>query len=239
MTNQFSRVNTTGREIDAGLRNHFNNVYALMTLGLLVTTLTAAVTSGSPMIQEFLGFMSSNMFLAMLVMFSPMILIMMVFNPVMMQRASVPVLAGTFLLFSAYFGVLFSTLFLIYTGESLARVFLITAGMFAGMSIYGYTTKANLSSIGSILGMGAFGLLIAMGANVFFQSTFMFFAISGVGVVLYTLLIAFNTQKIKESYNPAFGDNVNGKMAVMGALNLYIDFVMLFQFLLNFLGNRE
>lgn len=238
-TDRLSRPQSIRREVDVGLRNHFNHVYLLMTVGLLTTATTAQILSHIPAVQEALYFMRSNMFLGALVMFSPMILTMMMFNSSMMTRASVGLLSGLFLLLSAYFGFLFSTIFLVFTGESLARVFFITAGMFAGMSIYGYTTKADLSSMRSLLYMAVFGLMLSLLVNVFMQSEILYYAISAVGVVVYTLMIAYDTQSIKETYNPAYGETANAKMAVVGALSLYLDFIMLFQYLLSFMGSRD
>jgi len=237
--NQINRVQTREREIDVGLRNHFNNVYMLMTLGLLVTALSAAVSSSIPAVQDGLAFVRANMFLGMIIMFSPMLLLSAMFNPMTMRKASVVALGGFFLLFSAYYGILLSTLFMVFTGESLARVFLITSGMFAGMSVYGYTTRADLANMGSMLKMAVWGLFLSMIANWFFQSEMLYYAISAIGVVVYTLMIAYDTQSIKETYNPAYGTSNNGKMAVIGALGLYLNFIMLFQFLLQFMGNRE
>jgi len=242
MSNERFDMNTktdSRATIDEGLRNHFMRVYNIMAFGLVVTGLTAFVTSQSAMMVKALITMQSNPMMAMLVAFSPMIIVMMAFNPMTMRKLSSNALTMIFLGFSAYFGWLFSTMFLAYTGASIARVFFITSATFAGMSIYGYTTRKDLSSMRSFLMMGIMGLFIAIVANMFFQSSMMQLAISAIGVVLYTLLVAFNTQEIKQSYNEGYGAENNRKIAVMGALNLYINFIMLFQFLMQFMGERR
>lgn len=225
--------------IDKGLRNHFMRVYNIMAFGLVVTGLTAFMTSQSEMMVKALIAMQSNMMLSMLVAFSPMIIVMMAFNPMTMRKLSSNALTFIFLGFSAYFGWLFSTMFLAYTGSSIARVFFITSATFAAMSIYGYTTRRDLSSMRSFFMMGIIGLFIAIVANMFFQSSMLQLAISAIGVILYTLLVAFNTQDIKRAYNEAYGEENNRKFAVVGALNLYINFIMLFQFLMQFMGDRR
>lgn len=240
--NQFGttpQTTTRDREVDVGLKNHFNRVYGTMSLGLLITAVMAYVTAGSPAMYGLLMSAQGNSFTRLLVAFSPMIVIAMAFNPYTIQRLSSAVLGMIFFAFSAYFGWLLSTIFIAYTSESIARTFFITAATFAAMSIWGYTTKADLSKMGSFLMMAVIGLIIAMVVNMFLQSSAMMYFISGAGVVIYTLMVAFDTRKIKESYNKAYGVENNNKMAIMGALSLYINFIMIFQFLMQFLGNRN
>jgi len=242
MSNERFDVNTKTDSkvtIDEGLRNHFIRVYNIMAFGLVVTGLTAFVTSKSAMMLKALMMMQSSPMLGLLLAFSPMIIVMMAFNPATINRLSSSALTFIFVAFSAYFGWLFSSMFIMYTGSSIARVFFITSATFAGMSIYGYTTKRDLSTMRSFLMMGIWGLFIAIVANVFFKSTVMHLAISAIGVVLYTLLVAFNTQDVKRSYNEGYGEENNRKVAVVGALNLYINFIMLFQFLMQFMGDRR
>lgn len=222
---------------DAGLRAHFLRVYNIMTFGLVLTGFTAFLTSQSPAMMEFIQMMRGNTMTALLMAFSPMFLIMFAFNPASINKFSASTLTIFFAVFSAYFGWLFSTLFIAYTAESLARVFFITSAMFAATSIYGYTTKRDLSSMRSFLFMGVIGLMIAIVVNMFLQSTMLHFVVSGVGVVLYTAMIAFDTQAIKQGYY--YAGQAAGKAAVLSALSLYMNFIMLFQFLLQFMGNRE
>ncbi|MHA7064799.1 Bax inhibitor-1/YccA family protein, partial [Azospirillum argentinense] len=132
-----------------------------------------------------------------------------------------------------------ASIFLVFTGASVARVFFITAAMFAAMSLWGYTTKADLSKMGSFLMMGLIGIVIASLVNIFVGSSALQFAISVIGVVIFTGLTAYDTQRIKEEYTEGHGHEGNTKLAVMGALSLYLNFINLFQMLLQLMGNRE
>jgi FtsH-binding integral membrane protein len=221
--------------IDAGLRAHFQRVYNTMALGLGVTGIVAYAVANVPALMNLI-FGTPLMWVAM---FAPLAFVWFGFSPKAIQRKSTTQLNAMFYLFSAVFGICLATIFVAYAKADIARVFFITAAMFAGTSIFGYTTKRDLSGMGGLLIMGVIGLLIAIIVNLFLQSSMMHFVISVLGVVIYTGLTAWDTQNIKESYHPAAGAEANGKMAVMGALSLYINFIMLFQFLLNLLGNRE
>ena len=141
--------------------------------------------------------------------------------------------------FSALMGLSLSYVFLAYTGTSIARTFFIAAATFAGMALYGYTTKRDLSAIGSFLIMGVFGLMIAMIVNIFLASSALHWAISVIGVLVFTGLTAYDSQRIKEMYYAGDGAEIATKKAVMGALQLYLDFINLFLFLLQFLGDRR
>jgi FtsH-binding integral membrane protein len=136
-------------------------------------------------------------------------------------------------------GLSLSTIFLVYTGESIAVTFFATAGAFAGLSLFGYTTKKDLSGFGSFLIMGVVGLIIAGLVNLFLQSSTMSLVISGLGVLIFAGLTAYDTQRLKEEYAHLRGTEYIGKAVIMGALNLYLDFINMFTFLLRFLGNRE
>ena len=136
-------------------------------------------------------------------------------------------------------GLSLSTIFLVYTHGSIAQVFFISAATFLGMSLYGYTTKADLTSWGSFGIMAVFGIIIAQVVNMFLHSAGMGFAISVIGVIAFTALTAYDTQKIKEMYSESWGAESNGKLALMGALNLYLDFINLFLMLLRLMGNRR
>ncbi|RAI03984.1 hypothetical protein DLJ53_05840 [Acuticoccus sediminis] len=146
---------------------------------------------------------------------------------------------GLFFLYAALVGASLSTIFLVYTSESIVRVFFITAVSFGGLSLYGYTTKKDLSGMGSFLIMGVIGIFIAMLVNIFLQSSALQFAISIIGVLVFAGLTAYDTQRIKESYYVGDDGAVAGRKAVIGALQLYLDFIMMFQFLLSLLGNRN
>lgn len=227
------------KSIDVGLQKHFNLVYNIMCAGLVVTGFAALVVSKIPGIENVFAAIYQNSFLALAVGVSPMILMAMLFNSSRMMKSSFQSLAIGFFAFSAYWGALLSVIFLVYSPESIIKTFFVTAASFAAMSIWGYTTKRDLSSMGSMLRMAVIGLIIAILVNLVLQSPMMHFIISGAGVVIYTLLTAFETQSIKRIYYASNAMASSSKMALMGALNLYINFIMLFQFLLQFLGNRE
>ncbi|EBU8090001.1 BAX inhibitor (BI)-1/YccA family protein, partial [Salmonella enterica subsp. enterica serovar Agona] len=141
--------------------------------------------------------------------------------------------------FAAVMGLSLSSIFLVFTGQSIVRTFFITAASFGALSLYGYTTKRDMTAMGSFLVMGVFGLILAMLVNLFLQSSALQFAISVIGVLIFAGLTAYDTQKIKESYYEAMDVAVAGRAAIMGALTLYLDFINLFSFLLNFLGDRD
>jgi FtsH-binding integral membrane protein len=141
--------------------------------------------------------------------------------------------------FAAVMGLSMSSIFTVYTDASIAKVFFITAGTFGAMSLYGYTTRRDLTNIGSFLFMGLIGLIIASVVNIFLASSALEFGISIIGVLIFVGLTAYDTQKIKESYSEGYGAEVLGKNAIMGALSLYLDFINLFMMLLRLFGNRE
>jgi len=146
---------------------------------------------------------------------------------------------AVFWVYSALMGMSLASIFLVFTGTSIARVFFITAGTFGAMSLYGYTTKRDLSQFGSFLFMGLIGIVIASVVNMFMHSTGLQFAISVIGVLLFTGLTAYDTQRIKELYSDLDDSEIFGKKALMGALTLYLDFINLFIMLMQLLGNRR
>ena len=146
---------------------------------------------------------------------------------------------GAFWIFAALMGASLSSIFLVYTGASITRVFFITAGTFGAMSIYGYTTKRDLTRLGSFLMMGLIGIIIASIVNIFMKSSMMYFVISIIGVLIFVGLTAYDTQKIKNMYLVSDTGEVMGKKAVMGALTLYLDFINLFLMLLRLFGQRR
>lgn len=236
---RFSQTRQNETTFDAGLQKHFQGVYNIMALGLAVTGVTAYAVSEIPGVEQFYMMMQQNVFIALAIMAAPMMLMMMLFSPGRLQRASFQSLVMGFVGFSAFFGAILGSIFLVYSTESIVKTFFITAATFAAMSIWGYTTKSDLSKMGSLLRMAAIGLLLAIFVNVVLQSPIMHIVISGVGILIYTGLTAWDTQNIKLMYRQSNGEAVNAKLSVMGALSLYMNFIMLFQFLLQFMGSRE
>jgi len=155
------------------------------------------------------------------------------------DRFSTGALQAMFWAFAGLMGVSMSTIFLVYTGESIALTFFATAGAFAGLSLFGYTTKKDLSAMGAFMVMGLIGIIIAMVINMFVQSTAMAMAISVLGVLIFAGLTAWDTQRLKQEYYYLAGTEFAGKAVILGALSLYLDFINMFQFLLSFLGSRE
>ena len=232
-----SNTNTAAQtqSFDAGLQAHMQRVYNIMAAGLVVTGLVAFFTAQTPALFQAVH----GTWLGLIVALAPLGVIFFGLTPHKVARMSVGAVNGLYYLLTALIGLSLSYIFVAYTGDSVARVFFITAGMFAGASIYGYTTKKDLSGMGSLMIMGVIGILIAMIVNIFMQSTMLQFVISVIGVIAFTGLTAWDTQRIKEMYNSAMARSDTLKMATMGALSLYLDFINLFQFLLMILGNRE
>ncbi len=229
-------VGARAAQIDEGLRAHMNKVYGTMSVGLLLTFAAAwAVGNNATLMNTlFTGFTRY------IVMFAP--LIMVFAFGAMINRLSAAGAQLFFYAFSALMGVSISYIFAIYTGVSVAQTFLITSISFAGLSLWGYTTKKDISGWGSFLIMGVIGLIVASIVNIFLGSPAIMFAISVIGVLIFAGLTAYDTQKIKNDYVAhahAMDSEWLGKAAIMGALNLYLDFINLFMFLLSFLGNRE
>ena len=223
-------------EIDAGLRAHMNKVYGLMSVAMLLTGGVAwAVGTNEAMVQAI--FMTP---LKWVVMFAPLIMVF-VFSA-MINRLSVAAAQLFFYAYAAAVGLSLAFIFAVYTQTSIAQTFLVTAIAFAGLSLYGYTTKKDLSGMGTFLMMGLIGIIVASIVNIFLASSALAFAISVIGVLIFAGLTAFDTQTIKNTYlqHAQAGDQEwLGKAAIMGALNLYLDFINMFMFLLQFLGNRE
>ncbi len=222
------------KEFSDGLRRHMIGIYNTMSVGLAITGVTAYAVANTSLINFF---MNPNATWLMLIGFLAFMFIG--FNPRRMWSASVNSLRATFYGFSAFFGAFLSVYFVLYTGESLARVFFITAATFLAMSVWGYTTKKDLSGLGSFLMMGVIGLIIAMIVNIFLKSAMLYFIYSAIGVGIYTLLVAFDTQNIKRTYLANQSPSMAPKLAVFGALSLYMNFILLFQFLMNFMGQQR
>jgi len=227
---QTARPQVGTAQFDEGLRRHMLRVYNYMGLGLVLTGLVAFFVASTPAIyQPIFGTP-----LKWVVMLAPLAFVMVLSFGI--QKLS---FASAQMIFWAYCGAMglsMSAIFLVFTGASIALTFFVTAATFLSMSLYGYTTKADLSKMGSFLMMGVIGIVIAGLANIFFQSPALHFAISAIGVLIFTGLTAYDTQAIKESYAEGYDHESTGKLALMGALTLYLDFINLFQFLLQFLG---
>lgn len=223
-------------QIDEGLRAHMNKVYGLMSVAMVVTGGMAwAVGTNEAMIQAIFGSP-----LKWVVMFAP--LVMVFAFGALINRLSVAAAQLFFYAYAAAVGLSLSFIFAVYTQTSIAQTFLVTAIAFAGLSLYGYTTKKDLSAMGTFLVMGLIGLIVASLVNIFLASSALAFAISAIGVLIFAGLTAYDTQSIKNTYvaHAVHGDQEwLGKAAIMGALNLYLDFINMFMFLLNFLGDRE
>jgi FtsH-binding integral membrane protein len=227
---------TRGAQIDAGLKAHMNKVYATMSVGMLLTGGVAwAVGTNDAMMAAIYGTA-----LKWVVIFAPLVMVF-AFGAII-NRISAAAAQLFFYVYASLMGLSLASIFAIYTGTSIAQTFLITAIAFAGLSLYGYTTKRDLSGFGTFLMMGAIGLVVAMVVNMFLASSALSFAISVIGVLIFAGLTAFDTQSIKNEYiqHAQMGDSEwLGKSAIMGALRLYLDFINMFMFLLQFLGNRE
>lgn len=224
---------TAAAEYDAGLRAHMLRVYNYMCGALILTGLVAFGVASSPALLTAI-YTTPLKWVAML---APLAFIMvMSFG---LHKLSFGKLQMIFWAFAIAMGVSMSSIFIVYTGTSIAKVFFITAGMFGATSLYGYTTKRDLAKMGSFLFMGLIGIIIAMIVNIFVGSSALQFAISILGVLIFTGLTAWDTQKIKETYHEGHGHETAGKLAIMGATALYLDFVNMFYFLLSLLGNRN
>ncbi|AUG54404.1 Bax inhibitor-1/YccA family protein [Thalassospira marina] len=220
-------------DIDAGLRTYMLRVYNYMASALALTGIVAMAASSSPAFMQ--AVFGSG--LSWVVMLAPFALVMVLSFGI--HKMSMPAAQAVFWAYAALMGLSLSSIFLVYTGESIARTFFITAGTFGAMSLYGYTTKKDLAAWGSFLFMGLIGLIIASVVNIFLGSTMLQFVISAAGVLIFTGLTAYDTQRIKESYWEGDDTTTAGKKAIFGALQLYLDFINLFIMLLRFFGNSR
>jgi len=241
--------------IDEGLRAHMNKVYGTMSIGMLITFAAAWAISGLSVTTDpaaGVAQLSESKYLTQIgyalyasplkwvVMFAPLAF---VFGfSAMINKMSAATAQTVFYAFAAVMGISISSIFLVFTGYSIAQVFLITSIAFAGLSLWGYTTKKDISGWGSFLIMGVIGLVVASIVNIFLASSALMFAISAIGVLIFAGLTAYDTQKIKTEYlaHAHHGDSEwLGKAAIMGALSLYLDFINMFMMLLSLFGNRE
>lgn len=237
-------------QIDEGLRSHMSKVYSLMAVAMVITGLVAYVVgsdfaravAGQPTAIIPAGALQA-MFsspLKWVIMFAPLGFVFAISAG--MNRMSQSTLQLLFWAFSAVMGLSISWIFAVFTGASIAQTFFVTAIAFAGLSLYGYTTKKDLSGMGTFLMMGLIGLIVASLVNIWLQSTALQFAVSVIGVLVFAGLTAYDTQNIKTTYlqlRAAEGQEFLGKAAIMGALSLYLNFINMFMMLLQLFGNRN
>jgi uncharacterized protein len=238
--------------IDEGLRAYMIKVYNLMALGLAITGVAAfgtmmlattndpaaaVATLGSGKMLTSLGAVLYGSPLRWVVMLAPLAVVF--FLSFRVHTMSVAAAQTAFWVYAGLVGLSLSSIFLVFTSQSIVQTFFVTAAAFGALSLYGYTTRRDLTAMGSFLIMGVFGIIIALVVNIFLQSSALQFAISAIGVLVFSGLTAYDTQKIKEMYFEGDEVLVAGRKAIMGALTLYLDFINLFTFLLSFMGNRE
>ncbi|MBO6782639.1 MAG: Bax inhibitor-1/YccA family protein [Alphaproteobacteria bacterium] len=248
MANEFERGTViqgrtaAAEQIDEGLRAYMLRVYNYMTTGLALTGIVAWLVASTPALLQLFyaptpqgGFQPT--ILAWIAMLSPLAFVMVLSFGVHRMKASTAQLL--FWLFAGVMGLSMAHIFITFTGASIARVFFITAATFAAMSLYGYTTKRDLSGWGTFLFMGLIGIIIASIVNIFIGSSMIQFVVSVIGVLVFVGLTAYDTQRIKEMYNELDNSEVAGKKAIMGALSLYLNFINLFMMLLHLFGQRE
>ncbi|MDC0226620.1 Bax inhibitor-1/YccA family protein [Alphaproteobacteria bacterium] len=232
--------------IDEGLRAYMLKVYNYMTTALLITGFVAyffgkasMITNESGQVVQYteIGMLLFGSPLAFVIMFAPLIMIFFGFSKI--STMSVSKAQTIFWVFSFLMGLSMASIFIAYTEASITRVFFICSGTFAATSLYGYTTKRDLTALGSFLFMGLIGLIITSIVNWFLQSPMLYYLISAAGVLIFVGLTAYDTQKIKNIYNSSDAESVSSKKAIMGALSLYLDFINLFVMLLRLFGQRR
>ncbi len=230
-------VTRAGADVDAGLKAHMQSVYNRMTAGVLITAITAWLVSNSPaLMQFFLG--GPQMYIVML---APLAILWFGFRP---ERMTPSQLMMSFGLLSVVYGISFSVIFLAFTATSIAQAFFMATALFAGLSIFGYVTKKNLDGLGTFAVMGVWSVFIlsigtmiagAFGANITMMTT----VISGLGLLAFSGITAWQTQTTKEMYHASHGVDANSRMAWAAALNLYVSFIAMFQYILHLVGNRN
>ncbi len=237
-----SKGEAQAAEIDVGLRQYMLGVYNYMATGLALTGVLAWLVANTPALQQIFFQVAPNgavgpSMIGWVAIIAPIGLVLWLSFGIHKMQASTA--KAVFFGYAALMGISLASIFLAYTSASVARVFFITAGTFAGMSLWGYTTKRDLSGMGSFLMMGLIGLIIASVVNIFLASSMLHFAISVIGVIVFVGLTAYDTQKIKEMYYEGDGAEIAAKKSVMGALTLYLDFINLFIMLMRLLGERR
>lgn len=236
-----TKVNVQAKTyVDEGLRQYMLKIYNYMTGGLCLTALAAYIVANTSLIRLFFNITPQGATmsgLGWLFLFAPLIMVF-AFGWVL-QKGTLQQVQAMFWGFSAVMGISLTPILMAYTGASVTRVFLITAAMFGGMSLYGYTTKKDLSAMGSFLIMGVWGLIIASLINIFFQSPGLSYAVSIIGVLIFTGLTAYDTQAVRRIYYSADSEDTMSRKAIVGALNLYMDFINMFIYLLRLMGDRR
>ena len=230
----------TGAMVDEGLRAYMLRIYNLMALGLAITGVAAFLAFQLAVSDGQLTAFGQAIYaspLKWVIMLAPLGLVF--FMSFRIHTMSVAAAQTTFWIYAGLMGLSLSSIFLVFTGQSIVQTFFVTAAAFGALSLYGYNTKRDLSAMGAFLVMGVFGLIIAMVVNIFLGSSALQFAISVMGVLIFSGLTAWDTQKLKEMYFEGDDAAVAGRKAIMGALTLYLDFINLFMFLLQFMGNRN
>jgi uncharacterized protein len=225
-------IRAPAREYDAGLRQYLLGVYNYMAGGLALTGLVAYAAAATGLYQALAGTP-----LLWVIVFAPLVLVFLLSFRI--DKMSLGAAQASFWGYAALVGLSLASIFLVYTGVSIARVFFIAAGTFGATSLYGYITRTDLSRFGSFLFMGLIGIVIASIVNIFLKSTGLQFGISVIGVLVFVGLTAYDTQRIRAMYSAADDASVGGKKAIMGALALYLDFLNLFLMLLQLFGNRR
>ncbi len=228
-----SQAQAEAAAVDAGLRAYMLRVYNYMGVALALSGAVAFLVSTSPAMPQVI-FGTPLMWVVFL---APLGLVF--FLSARIHKMSAAAAQATFWVFAALMGMSLASIFIAYTPESITRVFFITAGAFAGLSLVGYTTKKDLSGMGTFLFMGVIGLVIAMVVNMFLGSSLLQLGISNIGVLIFAGLTAYDTQQIKLMYYEGDGAEVATKKSIMGALKLYLDFLNMFLFLMHILGNRN
>jgi FtsH-binding integral membrane protein len=225
-------IGTSTAARDEGLRSYMLSVYNTMASGVLLTGIVALLFARSGLAEQVL-----TTPLRWVIMLAPLAFVMVLSFGI--NRLQTSTAQAIYWAFTVVMGLSLSSIFLVYTGQSIATTFFATAAAFAGLSLWGYTTKRDLSAFGTFLVMGVVGLFVAMLINLFVQSTALQLAISFIGVLLFAGLTAYDTQKIKSMYFYVQGSDMVGKTVIMGALTLYLDFINMFTFLLQFMGDRR
>jgi len=233
----FNSRSANAAMIDEGLRSYMLKVYNYMSIGLGITGVVAFFFNQYVMANPAVAQLVYGSPLKWVIALAPLAFILVLSFGINKMSAATAQL--TFWAFSTVMGLSLASIFLVYTGTSIARVFFITAATFGAMSLYGYTTKRDLTGMGSFLFMGLIGIIIASIVNMFIGSSALEFGISVIGVLIFVGLTAYDTQKIKEEYLESDGAEIMGKKAIMGALRLYLDFINLFLMLLRLFGNRN
>ncbi|MBP7478302.1 MAG: Bax inhibitor-1/YccA family protein [Chitinophagales bacterium] len=228
-------IHITSLEQQVAQANFISKVYAWMSAALVITGLTAYYVAGQPSIVETI--FSNKIYYYGL--FFATLGIVFVFNA-MINKMSVALAGGIFITYSVLMGIMLSSIFLIYTSSSIASCFFITAGTFMGMSAFGYYTKRDLTAMGNLLYMALLGIIIASVVNMFIHSTMLYWITTYIGVIIFVGLIAYDTQKIKDMNDsvPA-GSDAQKKLAMIGAMSLYLDFINLFLYILRIFGGRK